>query len=101
MDSMDAVDANAKVVWEYMLLHHELRPMDALFALGSNDIRVAERASELFLQGYGSYCIFAGNTGKEGSVFGKPEAEAFKEVALRMGIPEHKIITESRSASTR
>ncbi len=97
---MNDIDTNAKVIWEYMLMRQELRPMDAIFALGSNDIRVATRAAELFLQGFGRHCIFAGNTGKEGAGFGKPEAEAFKDAALGMGVPEEKIITECRSTNT-
>jgi hypothetical protein len=47
-----------------MLLHQELKPMDAIFALGSNDTRVAEHTAELYHQGYGKYVICAGGHGK-------------------------------------
>jgi uncharacterized SAM-binding protein YcdF (DUF218 family) len=93
------VDHFAKIVWDYMLMHQELRPMDAIFALGSNDTRVAERAAELYLQGYGKYIICAGGNGK-GSDFSKPEAEVFSEVIINQGVPAEKIILESNSTNT-
>ncbi len=93
------VDHSAKIIWDYMLMHHVLRPMDAIFALGSNDLRVADRAAELFLEGYGQYVICAGGNGKA-SDFSKPEAEVFAEVLIHRGVPKNKIIMESKSTNT-
>ncbi len=95
----DSVDIFAKKIWDYMLMHQELRPMDAIFALGSNDTRVAIRAGELYLQGYGSYVICAGGNGKA-SDFSKPEAEIFAEILLAQGVPEERIIRETNSTNT-
>lgn len=92
-------DQYAKIVWDYMLMHHELRPMDAIFALGSNDTTVAERAGELYLQGFGSYVICAGGNGK-GSEFNRPEAEVFEDVIEAMGVPKDKILLERNSTNT-
>jgi len=47
---MPEIDKSAKIIWDYMLMHQELKPMDAILALGSNDTRVAERAGELYAQ---------------------------------------------------
>lgn len=96
---MNDVDTNAKIIWDYMLLHQELRPMDAVFALGSNDTRVAERAAELYLQGYGTYLICAGGHGKT-SKLREPEAIIFSDIAKRMGVPTERIIVESKSTNT-
>jgi uncharacterized SAM-binding protein YcdF (DUF218 family) len=93
------IDEQAKIVWDYMLMHHEIKPMDAIFALGSNDIRVAERAAELYLQGYGQYVICAGGNGKA-SDFTKPEAEVFRDVIIAKGVPADKIIIEPNSTNT-
>lgn len=92
-------DKLAKIIWEYMLMHHKLKPMDAVFALGSNDLRVAERAADLFLQGYGKCLIFAGGNGKS-SDFSKSEAEMFEAVALKRGVLKENIILESNSTNT-
>jgi uncharacterized SAM-binding protein YcdF (DUF218 family) len=96
---MDDADKDARIIWEYMLMHHVLKPMDAIFALGSNDTRVAERAAELYHQGYAPYVIFAGANGKA-STLSKPEAEAFADVAVALGVPEDRIIKEPRSMNT-
>ncbi len=92
-------DRLAKIIWDYMLMHHELRQMDAIFALGSNDIRVAERAAELYHQGYGEYVICSGGNGKA-SGFDKSEAEVFGEILREKGVPKTKIILEPNATNT-
>ncbi len=82
-----------------MLMHHTLRPMDAIFALGSNDTKVALRAAELYLQGYGKWVICAGGNGKD-SQFLKPEAEIFSNIIIEAGVPRDKVITENTSSNT-
>lgn len=77
------------------------RGADAIFCLGSLDTRVAERAAQLFLDGYGTHLIFSGGAGKlTRDRFTKPEADIFADVALQMGVPADKIITEPRSTNT-
>jgi len=46
---MDEVDKNAKIIWDYMLMHQELKKADAILVFGSHDTRAAERGAELFL----------------------------------------------------
>lgn len=95
------VDALAKKIWDYHLMHQTLVKADAIFVLGSNDLRVAERAVELFKQGYAPYIIFSGNTGAlTKDRFSKPEAEMFADVARNMGVPEDRILIESKSTNT-
>lgn|GEM_PF-53060 len=93
------IDLYAKTIWEYMHMHHKLRPMDAIFALGSNDLSVAKRAAELYLQGYGRYVICAGGNGKE-SQFLRPEGEIFAEEVIAQGVPREKVIIENKSSNT-
>src|SRR3989338_4143532 len=93
------VDRLAKIIWDYMLMHHKIRKMDAIVAIGSNDTRVAVRARELFLDGYGDYLICAGGNGKN-SDFNEPEAIVFSKIMIKMGIPEDKIILETQSSNT-
>ena len=82
-----------------MLMHHTLKPMDAIFVLGSNDTKVALRAAELYLQGYGSWVICAGGNGKD-SRFLRPEAEIFSKIIIDAGVPRDKVIIENKSANT-
>ncbi|RYP93817.1 hypothetical protein DL770_000013 [Monosporascus sp. CRB-9-2] len=93
---------DAKTVYDYHRMHMSLRrDVDAIFCLCSLDTRVAERAARLLLDGYGQYLIFAGGAGKlTQDRFSKPEAEVFADIAVQMGVPAEKIITEPRSTNT-
>lgn len=93
------IDKQSKIIWEYMLMNQEIKPMDAIFVLGSNDTRVAERAADLFLQGYGKYIICSGGNGKD-SNFTRTEAEIFRDIIIKKGVPVEKIIIEPNSTNT-
>ena len=96
---MNDKDSLAKVVWDYMLMHHTLKPMDAIFILGSEDLRVADRAAELFHQGFGKYVICSG-LGGVAAVFDEPEAVVFGRRVEECGVPREKIILEPRATNT-
>ncbi len=91
----------AKKLWHYHLLNHSIIPADCILALGSNDIRVAERAAELFLNGYAPIVVFSGGLGNftKGN-WQTAEADTFAKIARNMGVPHHKIFTENRSTNT-
>ncbi|MDB6116536.1 MAG: YdcF family protein [Verrucomicrobiaceae bacterium] len=94
-------DELAKILWDYMRLDHVLEPSDVILVLGSNDLRVAAHAADLYLRGLAPWLVFSGNVGRltEG-VFKKSEAEMFAEVAMAKGVPESAILQESRSTNT-
>ncbi|KHT61868.1 hypothetical protein RJ45_20255 [Photobacterium gaetbulicola] len=95
------VHALASMVWNYHHLNHTLSPSDCIFVLCSNDIRVAEHAARLFLDGYAPYIVFSGGEGElTRGMFKRSEAEAFAEVAMDMGVPEHAILIEPQSTNT-
>ncbi len=94
-------DELALIIWEYMLLHEALKQSDGIFCLGSHDTRVAERASELFLQGLASYVVFSGGLGRlTDGVFDETEAEKFANIAVSLGVPKDKILIENKSTNT-
>ncbi|MBC7836184.1 YdcF family protein [Acetobacteraceae bacterium] len=94
-------DALAKILWDYHHVNHTLKKADSIFVLCSHDIRVAEYAADLFLQGYAPYLIFSGGFGVlTKDLFDKPEAEVFAEVALKKGVPKDKILIENKSTNT-
>ncbi len=100
---MNEIDRNAKIIWDYMLMHHELRPMDAVFGLGTHDVTLAERAADLFLAGYGKILIFSGDSAEKHSgvpTFERPEAEVFADIAIERGVPRDKILIENKSTNT-
>ncbi len=91
----------AQIIWDYHHLNHSLEKSDLILALGSNDIRVAEYAADLYLQGFAPILMFSGNVGMlTKDQFSKPEAEVFADVARRKGVPESAIILEPESTNT-
>lgn len=100
---MNEIDDTAKIVWDYMHMHHSLEEADAVFALGSSDTRVAERAAQLFLEGWAPLVVFSGNTGVKGrarEMWGMSEAEKFASIAKEMGVPENAMLLEKESTNT-
>ncbi|KAI1819338.1 DUF218 domain-containing protein [Xylaria intraflava] len=96
------VQQDAEMLYEYHQLHLTInRKADAIFCLCSLDTRVAERAADLYLGGFGDHLIFSGGSGKltQGR-FTKPEAEVFAEIARQRGVPEARLIIEPHSTNT-
>lgn len=100
MDEL-TTDQLAKILWDYNCLYDEVTKADAVIVLGSHDIRVAQKGAQLFLQGYAPLLVFSGNVGRltEGK-WDKTEAEIFADVAIKMGVPEEKILIEKASTNT-
>lgn len=95
------VDKNAKIIWDFLQMNMPLQKTDAIFVLCSHDTRVAERALELYDEGYAPWIIVSGGAGKlTESLFHKPEAEIFKDILIKGGVPETKIIVEPKSTNT-
>lgn len=97
---MNEVDALAKKIWDYLRMDQKLEKSDAILALGSHDIRVAERGAQLFLDGWAPLLIFSGGRGRLTADWQKTEADSFAEVAAKMGVPKDKIIIENKSTNT-
>jgi len=94
------IDQLAKKIWNYHLLNHKLKKADCILTLGSHDLRVAERAAELFFDGLAPYIVFAGNRGRFTSDWKETEAYLFSQKALKMGVPKDSIFIEDKSTNT-
>lgn len=91
----------AKKLWDYHHVEHTIRKADCILALGSHDLRVADRAAELYLQGWAPIVIFSGGLGnltKES--WTEPEADQFARIAREAGVPEADILVENKSTNT-
>jgi uncharacterized SAM-binding protein YcdF (DUF218 family) len=99
--SESLINELAGKIWDYHHLNHKLEKSDVILVLGSNDLRVAEYAAELYLQGWAPLIVFSGNAGVlTRERFNRPEAEIFAEIALRRGTPESAILIEPESTNT-
>lgn len=94
------VDIYAKIIWDYMLMHHTLKKADAIFILGSRTNIVAQYAATLYHKGYAPYLICSGGFGKGITKYTRPEAEVFAEILINVGVPAEKIIQESHATNT-
>ena len=95
-----------RLIWDYHKLNHPLEKADAIFVLGSFDVRVGEYAAMLWLRGYAPYlvCAGSGTVHKDepawGDFIGSTEAEVFADIARRAGVPHEKILIENCSQNT-
>lgn len=95
------VDKLAKILWDYNKLGERLEKSDCIIVLGSHDTRVAERGAQLFLDDYAPLIVFSGGFGRlTEKSWTRPEAEIFADVALKMGVPQDKMILENKSTNT-
>ncbi|HEX7771276.1 MAG TPA: YdcF family protein [Pyrinomonadaceae bacterium] len=93
--------ALAEKIWDYHLMKHQITKADAIMVLCSHDERVAERAAQLFLEGWAPLIIFSGGHGAiTRSLWSEPEAERFARIAISMGVPRESILIEPRSTNT-
>ncbi len=91
----------AQVLWDYHHMNYSLQKADIIIALGSHDLRVAERTAQLYLDGWAKKIVFSGGLGRLTSdVWTLSEAEKFSAVAVSLGVPENDIFIENKSTNT-
>ncbi len=91
----------ARILWNYHLMHHDLKKSDIILALGSHDLRVGERAASLYLEGYAPLIVMSGGVGNlTRDMWTESEADQFAQIAIQMGVPKQHILIENRSTNT-
>lgn len=97
----DTILGFAKKLWDYHHMDHALEKADCILVLGSHDTRVAERAAELYLEGWAPMIIFSGGLGNfTKDMWTETEADLFAGIAKKMGIPGENILIENKSTNT-
>jgi uncharacterized SAM-binding protein YcdF (DUF218 family) len=100
MHVTEEVRRAAQTIWDYHHVNHDPQPAAAIWVLCSHDLRVADRAVELFNSEYAPLIIFSGGFGNfTDGVFERPEADLFAERALELGVPEAAILRENQSTN--
>ena len=90
----------AQQLWDYHHLNNTLIKSDCILALGNHDLRVADRAAELYLQGWAPLIIMSGGLGNFTKDWTEKEADRFAAVAIKKGVPEKNILIENKSTNT-
>src|SRR5512144_3033281 len=95
------IDDWARTLWDYHHVGHVLEKADCIIALGSHDTRVAERAADIFLEGWAPLLVCSGHLGTlTRTMWTRPEAAIFADVAAARGVPRDAILVEDRSTNT-
>lgn len=92
---------DAKLIWDYHQMGHELRPCSAAIGLGSHDLGIASYAAELYRAQLFPTVVFSGATSKTtAAVFPRGEAVHYREHALELGVPDSAILVEPQARNT-
>lgn len=91
----------AKQLWDYHHMNHSLAKSDCILALGSHDLRVADRAAELYLEGWAPLVIMSGGLGNfTQDLWTESEADQFAAIAIKKGVPAKSVLIENKSTNT-
>jgi len=90
-----------KIIWDYMVLDQKIEKSDLIIGCGCKSLEIPRKCSELLKLNYANKILFAGGYGRITSKeFKKPEAEIYREIALKEGINEDQIYIENKSTNT-
>jgi len=93
--------ADAQLLWDYHLMHHDRRPCSVAVGLGSHDLGVADVTAELYHQGMAPLIVFTGsNSPTTRARMPRGEAVHYRERAVQLGVPESAVLLEPRATST-
>ncbi len=94
----------ARTIWDYHHLNQPLEKADVLLVLGSHDLRVPEYAAKLYADGYAPLVVASGGMAHNNDLlktgWSKTEAKMFKNVMVRNGVPENRILVENEATNT-
>ncbi len=91
----------ARKLWNYHQVNHVLAKSDCILALGSHDLRVAERVAQLYLEGWAPLVIMSGGLGNfTQEIWTESEADKFAKIAIEKGVPAEAILIENKSTNT-
>ena len=90
-----------RIVWNHLYTEDALQKANIIMAFGCADQGVAQRAAQLFLDGYAPYLLFSGGLGKgtQGRLR-QSEAEGYADIAAEMGVPRERMLLETESTNT-
>jgi len=96
----DKIRDSAACLWHYHRLDQVIDPAEGILVFGSNDLRVAGHASDLFHRGFGPWILFSGNRGRLTEHWSETEAEAMARTARNCGVPPEAIFIEANATNT-
>ena len=94
----------AALIFDFHQLPHQPVPADAMLVLGTNDIRVAEYAAQLYHQGLAPLVVPTGGIAHQSDLLStnwdRPEADVFADILSARGVPPHALLLEREATNT-
>ncbi|MFD0895631.1 YdcF family protein [Luteolibacter ambystomatis] len=94
------VDRAARILWDYHRLDESIHAAAGIVVFGSNDLRVAAHAADLYHRGMGRWIVFSGARGRMTEHWPETEAMVMAETARAKGVPASDIHIENRATHT-
>ena len=95
------VEALGRVLWNYLRIGAPLERREAIVAFGGHDLRVADWAAQLWLDGWAPKLVLSGGLGYYTSkIWGEPEAHKFRQIAIGRGVNADAILVENQSRNS-
>ena len=92
---------NAKVLYDFHNQNRTTISPAFMLVMGSHDLRVANHAANLFLQGKAPFLVCSGGYGKiTKSLWNNTEAETYAQICIENGVPKDKILIENKSTNS-
>ncbi|WP_225828904.1 YdcF family protein [Streptomyces naphthomycinicus] len=93
--------SDARRLWDFQQMHHEVHPCSVAVGLGSHDLGVADTSAALYHRGMAPFIVFTGATSRTTqSLMPRGEAMHYRERALTLGVPDAVILIEPRARNT-
>ena len=93
---------DARALFDFNQLHHELRPCPVGIGLGSHDLGVADVTAALLHQGIFPLIVFtSANAPTSRKRFPGGEAVHYRQRAIELGVPPEAILVEPSATNTR
>lgn len=90
-----------QILWDYLKLNQSLTKSDLLLVAGSHDLRIADKAVELFKEGYAPLILFSGGFGTiTKDLWKEPEAVVLSNIVIKNGVPKESILIEDKAKNT-
>jgi uncharacterized SAM-binding protein YcdF (DUF218 family) len=101
---LEAHRVHARVIFDFHQLRHQPIPAGVILALGTNDLRVAHHAADLYHQQLAPLILFTGGVAHQhdllATAWSDPEADVFARAALHRGVPAEHILRERQATNT-
>ncbi|MFM2221682.1 MAG: hypothetical protein RLZZ553_1430 [Verrucomicrobiota bacterium] len=91
---------SARELWNFHKLEENLQTAEGVLVFGSNDLRVADYAAELYHKRMASWILFTGGRGRMTEHWPDTEAACFAIRARELGVPESAVHCEPKASHT-